>query len=452
MGRAIYNSAIPNATQSALTHMGMLRALFRRAPELLLFLSIVLFSLVDAAADWNLPAQQLARKIAAFTGPGTVAFTVENRSSLRTKDVERITADLRSQLELLGVHSAELERAAGSVSVFLSENAQGYVWVAEMQVGSQSGVVMVSTPRSEGSAFLHEEAGLTIHKIPLWEQEDRILDVVVLEEDSAPKHIAVLDAEKVALYRRQNTKWQQEQVLAITHVRPWPRDLRGRLVAAKDHLLDIYLPGVFCRSTTAMPLGLTCRESDDPWPLVVTSPTSFPSFGGVPSGKGSPAGPSAVVPQLGAFYAPTRNFFTAALAPGVATGATPHRFNLARPLRGGNNVLWLFAGVDGQIHLVDGVREQAARLGWGSDVASVRTSCGSGWQVLATGAANGGVDSVRAYELPDRDPVPVSDPQEVSGEITALWTEAKGDSAIAVARNRETGHYEAFRLVVACSQ
>jgi hypothetical protein len=33
-----------------------------------------------------------------------------------------------------------------------------------------------------------------------------------------------------------------------------------------------------------------------------------------------------------------------------------------------------------------------------------------------------------------------------------LWTEAKGDTAVAVVRNRETGKYDAFRLAVACSQ
>ncbi|HUO25197.1 MAG TPA: hypothetical protein VMU61_05995, partial [Candidatus Aquilonibacter sp.] len=92
------------------------------------------------------------------------------------------------------------------------------------------------------------------------------------------------------------------------------------------------------------------------------------------------------------------------------------------------------------------------RLNWGSDVASVKTACGSGWQVLATSAANGSTDTVRAYEVPDRDPVPVSAPLEIPGEITALWTEAKGDSAIAIVRNRETENYEAFRLAVACGQ
>ena len=69
-----------------------------------------------------------------------------------------------------------------------------------------------------------------LRKILLWTQDDPILDVAVLEENVTPTHIAVLDPEKVSLYRLQGGKWQQEQVLGIAHARPWPRDLRGRLI------------------------------------------------------------------------------------------------------------------------------------------------------------------------------------------------------------------------------
>lgn len=145
-----------------------------------------------------------------------------------------------------------------------------------------------------------------------------------------------------------------------------------------------------------------------------------------------------------------------AAPPGVGKLTTVGKFYSTAALPREKYVLWLFAGADGQIHLVDGVTDQAAKLGWGSDVVSVRTGCGSGWQVLATAAdGNGfenGADSVRAYEIADRDPVPVSAALDFSGEITALWTEAKGDSAIAVVKNRETGEYEAFRLAAGCSQ
>jgi len=112
----------------------------------------------------------------------------------------------------------------------------------------------------------------------------------------------------------------------------------------------------------------------------------------------------------------------------------------------------LFAGTDGHVHAVDGVSDQTTKLNWGSDLTSVKTSCGAGWQVLATSTDIGGGDWVRAYEFPDRDPIAVTAAIDFTGAITALWTEAKGNTAIVVAKNRETGSYEAFRLAVSCSQ
>ncbi|HKN15878.1 MAG TPA: hypothetical protein VJX47_02970, partial [Candidatus Sulfotelmatobacter sp.] len=162
------------------------------------------------------------------------------------------------------------------------------------------------------------------------------------------------------------------------------------------------------------------------------------------------------VRPLGAFYSASRNFFTGALTPGVGRLTTVGKFYSAAALPRERYVLWLFAGTDGQIHMVDGVTDQTVKLGWGSDIASVKTACGADGQLMATSSGeNGpgnGADSVRLYEIADRDPVPVSAALDFPGEITALWTEAKGDSAIAVVRNHEIGDYEAFRLAVACSQ
>jgi hypothetical protein len=159
------------------------------------------------------------------------------------------------------------------------------------------------------------------------------------------------------------------------------------------------------------------------------------------------------MPQMNAFYAPARNFFTGALTPGIGKFTTVAKFYSAAPLPREKYALWLFATTDGQVHMMDGVSDQVARLGWGSDLTSVRTPCGAGWQVLATSSGDAG-DSVRAYEFPDRDPVAVSAAVEFSSgaSVTALWTEARGDTAIAVVRDRETGTYAAFRLALACNQ
>jgi hypothetical protein len=166
---------------------------------------------------------------------------------------------------------------------------------------------------------------------------------------------------------------------------------------------------------------------------------------------GLASGASTVVPQMRAFFTPTRNFFTGALNPAMGKFTMVPKFYSAALLPREKYTLWLFATTDGQVHMVDGISDQAARLGWGSDLASVKTSCGAGWQVLATSPGDQ-ADFARAYEFPDRDPIAVTAAIDFSGPITALWTESRGETAIAVARNRETGSYEAFQLAVVCSQ
>ena len=239
----------------------------------------------------------------------------------------------------------------------------------------------------------------------------------------------VLEPENAVLYVVQNSHWQMQQRLAITHARPWPRDLRGRLVLRKDHLFDAYLPGVFCQSTAVAPLALKCRESDDPWPLA-TEPSA-----------------------LSGFFTPSRNFFTGVLSPGVQKQTATAPFYSAAALPRDKYTLWMFSAADGQIHLLDGMTDQtAAKWGWGSDIAGVKSGCGLGWQVLATSRGEGAGDTVQAFEIADREAVAVSAPVEFGGSITALWADSDGASVIAVAQDSETGRYEASRLSITCSR
>ena len=282
MRGAVYNLAIPNAIPNSVNRVLRPASILRKVVQLCWLL--LGLTMAARAADWSGPEQQLARKIAAVAGPGTVAFSVENRSSLGRRDSEIIQNGLRAALEGLGIRFVKAEQSAATVAISLSENPTSYVWVAEIRRGEEEGevvVVMVSAPRPMGSTATHESVPLSLRRIPLWTQDDPILDVAVLEENATPTRIAVLDAERVSLYRWQGGKWQQEQTLGIAHARPWPRDLRGRLIPAKDHLLDVYLPGVTCQSAAGAQVALSCRETDDPWPLVPAGVTggvrqSFP--------------------------------------------------------------------------------------------------------------------------------------------------------------------------------
>lgn len=446
MRPAVYNSGIPdNRLKSVNRSARGLRAL-----RFVAVLSTLVISLTALAADWSVPEQQLARKIAAVTGPGTVALTIGNHSSLSRRDSEVVQNGLRAALEQSGLHFVKAEQAVASVAISLSENVTSYVWVAQIhQSATESSVVMVAVPRSGRVSAARDTMPITLRKTLLWSQNDPILDVAILEENGAPARIAVLSSESVSSYRWQGGKWQAEQVLAITHTKPWPQDLRGRLVLAKDHLLDTYLPGVMCRAGAEAASAMNCRESDDPWPIV--PPAMLGSASVFPS-AGSSNVPSAAVSQLAGFFAPTRNFFTGVLTPAVGKFSTVPKFYSAAFVPRDRYMLWLFASTDGKVHMVDGMSDQASKLDWGNDIATVRTSCGAGWQILAPNSGEQLGDAVRAYEFPDRDPVAVSSAVDFPGELSALWTESRGDSAIAIVNNRETGSYEAYRLAVACGQ
>jgi hypothetical protein len=412
----IYNARIPQ--------METLRS---RLACVVCFLVLVLLSAHTASADnWTSAEEQLAAKIASVTGPGTAFIDFANRSSLTRMQSDDIRRGLLTALANHGVRFANADQAAATVKVTFSEDLQDYVWVAEIhQSSNESVVVMVSLARPETQPSAHETPPLVIRKAPLWSQADRILDVAVI--DGNPAHMAVLDGNGVNIYKLQDTRWEPEQSLPVSHSHPWPRDLRGRLMLRKDHLFDVFLPGLFCRSTAKTPLALTCYESDDPWPL------GSDQF------------------ALNAFFSSARNYFTGALAPGIVKQTAAPPFYSAAPIPREKYTLWLFATVEGRVHLLDGISDQSAgKLGWGSDIAAVRSSCGPGWQILATRSGSGSNDSIRAYEFPDREPIPVSEPVELDGMVSALWIESNGATAIAILQHSD--RYEAFRLSIVCSR
>jgi hypothetical protein len=447
MYTAVYNSGIPEITRKSVNRASR-SAFLAVALHVILPAALLMVAPLASAADWNIAEQQLAKKIVAVTGPGAVALTFENRSSLGRRDSDAVQNGIRGALEQLGLRFVKAEQAAATVTISLSENPTSSVWVAQIHQGANdSAVVMVSVPRSGRSAVARDTMPISLRKTLLWAQEDPFLDLAILDDSGTPTHIAVLNPESVVIYRNQSGKWQQEQTAEIAHARPWPRDLRGRLIPGKDHLLDVYLPGVSCRSgATGSPLTLNCRETDDPWPMAFASNTAvFPSAGSVD-------GPSAGTSIESAFFASSRNFFTGVLTPAVGKFSTVPKFYSAAFVPRDKYTLWLFAGTDGKVHMIDGMNDQTSKLEWGSDIASVKTACGAGWQVLATTTSVQAQDSVRAYEFPDRDPVAVSAPVDLPGAISAMWAESRGDTATAIVRNRETGSYEAYRLDLACSQ
>jgi hypothetical protein len=393
-------------------------------------------------------ARQLARKIAAASGPGAVTLEVTNRSSLDEKSVREVRSALEAQLQSEGVHAAKAEQAMGTVKVVLSESLREYVWTAEIAIGSdEKKVVLVSLPRAATGTPFTAALPMVLKTTFLFAQEPPMLDAALVEMPGGSR-LLLLEGDRVSIYRQQGANrtglnparaWELDTSLSIAHSRAFPRDLRGRLLLRRDHLFDVYLPGTFCRSTgnAAAPLALTCNDSADltynePWPLT-------PDDGSVR-----------------AFFAPSRNFFTGALSPGIGKVSNVPSFYSAAALPRSGYTLWAFAAVDGSLHLVDGMTDQAVHGGkWGSDLAAVHSSCGTGMQLLVSesgdlASGDSERDGLSAFEIPDRDPVAASSAVEFDGRIVALWPETSGNGAMAIVRRNNTGWYEAYRVSISC--
>ena len=153
-----------------------------------------------------------------------------------------------------------------------------------------------------------------------------------------------------------------------------------------------------------------------------------------------------------AFFAASRNFFTGALSPGIGKISNVPSFYSAGEFQRTGYKLWAFAAVDGSFHLVDGMTDQLVRSErWGSDLAAVHSGCGSGTQLLVSDGGSPERDSLRAFEILDRDPVAVSAALEFEGQVVALWPETNGNSATAIVKRKDTGWYEAYRVSISCS-
>jgi len=399
----------------------------RTAFCILLFFLFFALENTLAANNRSPGTEQLAAKIASVTGPGAVSIELENKSSLDNNQSDEIRRQLLSQLASHGLRFVNQDQAAATIRVTLSENLATYIWIAAIQVGNNpTAIEMVSMPRHDSASPTLQTGTITLHRTLLWTQAAPMLDIAVL--DGNPPHMIVLEPDQVVLYRYQGSGWEQQDAMIITHVHPWPRDVRGRLVTRKDHLFDAYLPGVFCQSGNRTPVTLNCRESDDSWPL------------------------GNDLLNLNGFYASTRNFFTGVLVPGIGKQSTVPSFYSAAGLPRAGYILWLFAATDGKIHMLDGVSDQVTQAaGWGDELTSIRSSCGTGWQVLASTRSSNS-DSIRAYEIADRAASPATLSVDFEGSVTSLWTATDGTTAFAVSRDGRTGGYEAFRLSVSCIQ
>jgi hypothetical protein len=386
---------------------------------------LALATAAEASGKWDTQVTELAHKIAAAAGPGTATLELRNESSLPSEQVTAIRYSLEQRLRAEGILIRPEHEASVGIRVTLSENRRGRLWIAEVQQGTETRVTMLEIPEERAADKAASGPPMRLEASLLLSSSEPLLDAQLVH---APQEmLAALTTHSVMLFQRQGSHWEPLRELPITLQVAMPLDPRGRIVPVSGHPFDVYLPGGNCAAErdSSGAVALRCISSDDPWPLGEQS----------------------------AYFNSGRNYFAGMLTPGI--GRMPPPFFSAAMLPRTKYALWIFAGVDGRVTASDGTNQLqlgGAALAWSSDIAAVRTECGSSTQLLSSeGNDDPSSDSLQAFEIADREPAPASIPLKFSGSITALWSQPGSSTATAIVHSARGG-YDAYSITLACNQ
>lgn len=393
-------------------------------------------------SPWTQPAAELAGQVADILGPGQAQLTVRNFSSIQASELLTIRKLLEQDLKARGVLPAGAE-SANAIRVTLSENARERLWVAEVAEGNETRVAMVHVDNvSAQPGVAGERMVLRKERIPgLFNRIGGVvLDNPILAAAEINGHLVVMFSDRLSIFSFIAGSWSESNAFGME--RKLTRDPRGILIPAADGgTFAAYAPGAMCAGSYSLPLGgasqdsgwtMRCRASDDPWPVYQSADASS-------------------APALKAFYNPARNYFTGVVTPSVGVDL-PQFYSAGMIPRAAGGAALLLAGVDGKVQMVENgaIRTVTGTRDWGSDFAVIRSGCGSGTQVITSGSGEATNDSLRAFEIPALEAVPMTAPLAMQGTVTALWTAQDGKSAIAVVRNA-ANEFEVDRVTALCN-
>ena len=393
----------------------------------------------QAPGQWDQPAGALAEQIAGVLGPGQAALSVRNLSSIADSEIPAIRAFIEKNLKTRGVVTASAE-SANTIRITLSENNRERLWVAEIVQGNETRVVMVEAGSgSSRTGAVADYMTLRRERLPILvdNSEDPVLAALEIANS-----LILLRPEAVDLSAFAEGTWQHQKNIAMNEHRQLSRDARGVLISLSDGTGFNALVGQSeCSGTYAATPSATshptdnwtihCHASDEPWPILQNNDPVHPV-------------------TIKAFYNPARNYFTGVITPALGLDLPP--FYSAALLTRANGTALLIGGIDGKVQIVDNgaMKAVSGARDWGSDFAVLKSGCGSGAQVIASGSGEAVSDSLRAYELPAQEAIPASAPVSMNGAVTALWPAPDGKSLLAAVK-QASGDYEVDRVTALCN-
>jgi len=220
----------------------------------LLWLTILTSARAGSLED---AAKSVSKGLSARLAVGeSVRVTARNLSGLPAQELDKARALVQRALR----RTPARNKAPLDLNVYLSENASGYLLVAELRRGAAERFV-------EMASFDAEPAPAAMRPVLsrrlLWEQDTPLLDAVSVEN-----RLLVLSAHSISLHEQRGGRWElvASRPLALAPT----RDPRGYLEVIPPTFRAI-VNGTLCEGVLQPALGLTC-SSDPQSPSGETAP------------------------------------------------------------------------------------------------------------------------------------------------------------------------------------
>jgi hypothetical protein len=376
---------------------------------------------------WSEAVYALAQKCAAAMGQAhTLSLDVSDMSEAAPVELAEIRRTFEDDITARGMKPAA-PPVDTQVQISISRTLAGFTLIAEIRRGDAQQVAIVPVA-SEESPAPQPGAQPGLQRRVIWQQVAPLLDFDQITADANQAFWYFLEPERLVVYQFEAGQQVLHDAQSIPR-RYAARDLRGWIAATDATHVRAFVGAGRCDAVWNPSLTMECREnSGQQWPMGPVSWTFMP-------GRNYFSGTITLSSSLQAKFPP---FYSSASPLAATSGQGPSRR--------------LIAGIDEQAEFFEGSADATASFdGWGSDVASIASACGSGWQVVATGSGDWTQkDQIQLYEIRDRKAVAIGEPLEFPGPTLAVWTADDGKSARVISRNLESGLYEASIVSVAC--
>jgi hypothetical protein len=358
-------------------------------------------------------ARLLAGRVGASIHGTTVGCEFRNLSSISSAESASFSTAFQEELQRRGVKIQTGDAAVGLV-VRVTQNATEYLGVVRIQRKENIETIIEVIGPVLGPAAPQLTFNYSLRKRLLFSQDNPIMDVVLNDDDERAEALGIGE---IYQYELRGGQWLSTGTQRLPSQAKEGRELRGFLGYGLDYQ-SVQLPGEICVTSISADGGWSCKSSGEPWMVRTVSVDAL-------AGK-----------KLAPWFSAAQ--FAPASKPEIVV-----------------------TGRDGLARLYEESTEPVANFpNWGSEIASIKSACGSGWQLLVTGKTDWTrTDELRAVEVRERRAQLVSTGLEFPGPVIALHSpsmrpsqdKSANDSAVAIIRNLQTGRYEAYLVTITCS-